>query len=41
MEFIEELLDKMQLFPQPNSVIAIDNVHIHKHPNIAELIESW
>ena len=30
----------MQPYPGPNSVIVMDNCHIHKHPDITELIES-
>jgi hypothetical protein len=38
--FISHLLDMMEHFPAPNSVIIMDNCQIHKHPNILELIES-
>ena len=38
--FIGHVLDKMQPFPAPNSVIVMDNCQIHKHPAILELIES-
>ncbi|KIJ06821.1 hypothetical protein PAXINDRAFT_51870, partial [Paxillus involutus ATCC 200175] len=38
--FIERLLQKMQPFPLPNSVIVMDNCRIHKHSDIQELIES-
>ena len=38
-DFIEGLLDHMQPFPAPNSVIVMDNARIHKHPHIVELIE--
>ena len=40
MEFIRGLLDQMQPFPAPNSVIVMDNCRIHKSPEIIELIES-
>lgn len=40
MGFIEDLLEKMQPFPAPNSVIVMDNCVIHKAPEIRELIES-
>ena len=36
--FIQNLLEHMQLFPAPNSVIVMDNCHIHKNPFIQELI---
>ena len=38
--FISWLLDHMELFPGSNSVIIMDNCHIHKHPAILDLIES-
>jgi transposase len=38
--FVRRLLDQMQPFPAPNSVIVMDNCRIHKHPDIIELIES-
>ena len=38
--FISRLLDRMDPFPAPNSVIVMDNCHIHKHPAILDLIES-
>jgi hypothetical protein len=39
-EFIRVLTDNMQPYPEPNSVIVMDNCRIHKHPSILELIES-
>jgi hypothetical protein len=39
-EFIDGLLDHMEPFPRKNSVIVMDNAHIHKDPAILELIES-
>ena len=39
-EFIEGLLDQMQPFPHPKSVIVMDNARIHKDPEIRELIEA-
>lgn len=38
--FIDSLLDHMQPFPAPNSVIVMDNASIHKDPSIVELVES-
>ncbi|KAF7372240.1 DDE family endonuclease [Mycena venus] len=40
VEFIEGLLDHMQPFLQPKSVIVMDNAQIHKDPQIRELIEA-
>ncbi|KAF8229466.1 hypothetical protein L208DRAFT_1057606, partial [Tricholoma matsutake] len=37
-EFIDGLLNKMQPFPANNSVIVLDNAHIHKHPRVKEKI---
>ncbi|KIK75345.1 hypothetical protein PAXRUDRAFT_38014, partial [Paxillus rubicundulus Ve08.2h10] len=39
-QFIKGLLDEMQPYPAPNSVIIMDNCRIHKHPDIQEMIES-
>ena len=39
-EFISGLLDKMNPFPLPWSVIVMDNCAIHKSPEIRKLIES-
>jgi DDE superfamily endonuclease len=36
--FIQNLLEHMQPFPQPNSVIVMDNCHIHKNLFIQEII---
>jgi hypothetical protein len=38
--FVERLLDQMQPYPAPNSVIVMDNCCIHKSEAILELIES-
>ena len=37
-EFISHLLDHMQPFPLPNSVIIMDNARIHKAPELLEMI---
>jgi hypothetical protein len=39
-EFIDGLLDKMNKFPGPNSVIVMDNCRIHKAEEIREMIEA-
>ena len=38
--FIKRLLDKMNPFPGPQSVLIMDNCSIHKAPEIHKLIES-
>jgi hypothetical protein len=38
LKFIDSLLDNMQPFPAPNSVIVMDNCQIHKHSEIRERI---
>jgi hypothetical protein len=38
-EFIDGLLDKMNPFPGPNSVIVMDNCRIHKADKIRKMIE--
>jgi DDE superfamily endonuclease len=39
-QFIERLLDKMEPYPSPNSVIVMDNCRIHKHRDIVAIIEA-
>jgi len=39
-EFIRALLDRMQPFPAPNSVIVMDNARIHKSPEVVEMIHA-
>ncbi len=36
--FIRDLLDQMKPFPQPNSIIVMDNCSIHKCPDILDMI---
>jgi hypothetical protein len=38
--FLEGLLNKMQPYPAPNSVIVMDNAKIHKSPEIRKMIEA-
>lgn len=38
-EFMEGLLDHMQPFPLPNSVVVMDNARVHKDPHVLDLIE--
>ncbi|KLO04691.1 hypothetical protein SCHPADRAFT_840350, partial [Schizopora paradoxa] len=40
LEFIEDVVSKMNPFPSPRSVIIMDNCAIHKAPEIREAIES-
>ncbi|KAF8230701.1 hypothetical protein L208DRAFT_1019158, partial [Tricholoma matsutake] len=37
-DFIDGLLDHIQPFPLPNSVIVMDNACIHKDPGVLDLI---
>ena len=37
--FVEGLLDQMQPWPLPNSVLVLDNASIHKIPGIREMVE--
>ncbi|KAJ7247709.1 hypothetical protein C8J57DRAFT_1080618, partial [Mycena rebaudengoi] len=39
--FINALLDNMNPFPVPNSVIMMDNVSIHKSTQLCPMIEQW
>ena len=38
--FLNGLLNEMQPYPAPNSVIIMDNAKIHKSPEIREMIEA-
>ncbi|KAF9228550.1 hypothetical protein BS17DRAFT_691146, partial [Gyrodon lividus] len=38
--FIDGLLEKMQPYPAPNSVIVMDNCQILKHHSIQSMIEA-
>ena len=38
--FIQNVLEHMEPFPGPNSVIVMDNCRIHKSPYIQELIRA-
>ncbi|KIO16826.1 hypothetical protein M407DRAFT_46734, partial [Tulasnella calospora MUT 4182] len=37
--FIDGLLDEMNPYPSPNSVIIMNNASIHKGPGMCEMIE--
>lgn len=39
--FIDGLLDHMNPFPGPNSVIIMDNCRIHRAQAIRDMIEEW
>ena len=42
LKFVDGLLDYMQPYPAPNSVIVMDNCQIHKHPEIQQrILERW
>jgi DDE superfamily endonuclease len=38
-DFIEGVLNRMQPWPLPNSILVIDNASIHKVPGIHEMVE--
>jgi len=38
--FLEGLLNEMQPYPAPNSVIVMDNAKVHRSPEIREMIEA-
>ncbi|KAG2747361.1 hypothetical protein P692DRAFT_201716997, partial [Suillus brevipes Sb2] len=37
--FVSGLLDQMQPWPMPNSVLVMDNASIHKVPGIRDMVE--
>lgn len=39
LEFMNELLEEMNPYPGPNSVIVMDNCSVHRVPGIREMIE--
>ena len=38
-DFVSGILDRMQPWPLPNSVLVMDNASIHKVPGIREMVE--
>ena len=40
-DFVAGVLDQMQPWPMPNSVLVMDNASIHKAPGIREMVEEW
>ncbi|KAF9510166.1 hypothetical protein BS47DRAFT_1274908, partial [Hydnum rufescens UP504] len=38
-QFLHDLLNEMNPFPGPNSVIILDNVAIHKHHSIINMVK--
>jgi hypothetical protein len=40
IRFLHGLLDVMQPYPAPRSVLIMDNCAIHKVPGVRELVES-
>lgn len=38
--FVDGLLDHMNPFPLPNSVLVVDNAPIHKAPGLREMVEA-
>ena len=38
-EFLGELLERMNQFPGPKSVLGTDNCKIHKVPGVREMIQ--
>jgi len=38
-DFVKGVLDRMQPWPMPNSVLVMDNASIHKVPGIREMVE--
>jgi hypothetical protein len=37
-EFLSQLLDRMQPYPLPNSVLVMDNASIHKTEDVKDMI---
>lgn len=40
MTFVDGLLDVMNPYPLPNSVLIIDNASVHKAPGLREMVEA-
>jgi hypothetical protein len=38
-DFVTGVLDQMQPWPMPNSVLVMDNASIHKVPGIRDMVE--
>ncbi|KAF8596032.1 hypothetical protein BDV93DRAFT_455653 [Ceratobasidium sp. AG-I] len=39
--FISDLMESMNPFPRPNSIIMMDNVPIHKSVELHKMVEAW
>jgi hypothetical protein len=39
IDFIQGVLDRMQPWPLPNSVLVVDNASIHRVPGIRDIVE--
>jgi hypothetical protein len=39
--FITDLLNQMNEYPTPKSVVVMDNCGIHKDPEIVAMIQEW
>lgn len=40
LRFVDGLLDQMNPWPEPNSVIVMDNCQIHKNEEVLDMIEA-
>jgi len=39
--FVDVLLDKMNPYPQRNSVLVLDNASVHHFDELREMVEAW
>ena len=38
-EFVQSLLERMNPYPLPNSVLVMDNCRIHKNPALEQMVK--